>query len=210
MAAVLWSRYAYLIELHEVMSYGPSYDPITRMRTHSESGQTVAELLAGIREEHAPVGIVVVSIANFYALDKLHGQAAVNHAMFVCAGRLRRSLPKTVEMGRLGLDGFVFIMRQCGDSGRLIDLARLILLRLGKPLSLNTSGDISRLETENTVWAAELGLGVLRMTNPAVRSASAIALARGLSRAAVSYVSRIAWFDHSSGEMAELPELRPD
>ena len=112
-------------------------------------------------------------------------------------------------MGRLGQDGFVLVMRNCSDSGRLIELARLLTARLAKPLSLNTTGDVSRREAKNTVWIAEIGMGVLRVSNPAVRGSSAIAMGRGMSRTAMSYASRIAWYDYASGEMVELPLLPP-
>ncbi|MEO7953122.1 MAG: hypothetical protein ABIR35_03365 [Polaromonas sp.] len=64
MALVLWSRYAYLIELHQVMEYGPSYDPVTRMRSHAETGQMVGAAFRHFREAPAPLGVIVVSIAN--------------------------------------------------------------------------------------------------------------------------------------------------
>ncbi|MDB5967178.1 MAG: hypothetical protein JWQ72_3678 [Polaromonas sp.] len=210
MASVLWARYAYLIELHEVMAYGPSYDPVTRLRSHAETGQMVGEVFKSFRSEPAPLGVLVLTIANLYALDKLHGTVALNHAMFVTAGRLRRAVPGNVEMGRLGPDGFLIILRNCRDSGRLITLARMVEARLRKPLSLNNSRDVSRLETDNTAWQAEVGVGVLMVSNPAVRGSSAIAMARGMSRTAMSYASRLAWYDHASGEIAELPMLAPD
>lgn len=210
MASVMWARYAYLIELHEVMAFGPSYDPVTRLRSHAETGQMVGEVFKSFRDEPAPIGLVVITIANMYALDKLHGTVAINHALFVTAGRLRRSVPAHVEMGRLGDDGFLIVMRNCKDSGRLISLARTLEGRLKRPLSINTSRDVSRLETDNTVWAAEVGVGVLIVSNTAVRGASAISMARGMSRTAMSYESRIAWFDRSSGEIVELPVLAPD
>jgi GGDEF domain-containing protein len=207
MASVMWARYAYLIELHEVMAHGPSYDPVTRLRSHAETGQMVGEVFKNFRNEPAPLGVMVLSIANLYALEKLHGTVAINHALFVIAGRLRRTVPVQVEMGRLGHDGFLIIMRNCKDSGRLIELARALHARLGKPLSLNTSRDVSRLETGNTLWVAEAALGVLIVSNTAVRGASAISMARGMSRTAMSYASRVAWFDRSSGEIVELPVL---
>ncbi len=209
MAWVMWARYEYLLELHKVTAYGPSYDPVTRMRSEAETGHMVGAVFNSFRNEPSPLGIIVMSIANFHMLDKLHGQAAVNVALFVCAGRLRRCVPAQVEMGRLGPDGFVLVMRNCTDSGRLVELARLIAARLSKPLSLNTSGDVSRREVKNTVWIAEIGMGVLRVSNPAVRGSSAIAMGRGMSRTAMSYASRIAWYDYASGEMVELPSLPP-
>ncbi|HVE52434.1 MAG TPA: GGDEF domain-containing protein, partial [Ramlibacter sp.] len=43
-ATVLWSRYSYLLELSEVLAHGPSYDPVTRMRSHTETGQMVGDV----------------------------------------------------------------------------------------------------------------------------------------------------------------------
>jgi GGDEF domain-containing protein len=205
MATVLWARYSYLIELHQVMAYGPSYDPVTRMRSHAETGQLVGAIFRSFRDQPAPLGLVVVTIANLYALEKLHGAAAVNHALFVCAGRLRRCVPAHVEMGRLGEDGFLLLMRNCGDSGRVIRLARLVVSRLSRSVVLNTSKDVSRLETDNTRWVAELGAGVMIVAHREARGSTAISMGRRMSRTAMSYGSRIAWYDYPSGEIVELP-----
>ncbi len=209
MTTVLWARYSYLIELHTVMAYGPSYDPVTRLRSHAETGQMVGVVFRNFRDDRAPIGVMVVSIANLYALEKLHGQAAVNHALFVSAGRLRRAVPAHVEMGRLGDEGFVLIMRNCKDSGQLIDLARRIEARLRRSVALNTSREIAQFETARTLWRAEIGIGVLVVSNPAVLGSSAIAMGKGMSRTAISYASRIAWLDQSSGQIMELPVLAP-
>ena len=101
MASMMWQRYSYLIELREVLVQGPSYDPITRMRSNAETGNMVG--MAFFRQQQdpgRPVGVIAVSIGNFFALEQLHGKAAVNHALFVCASRLRRCVPADVEMGR--------------------------------------------------------------------------------------------------------------
>jgi GGDEF domain-containing protein len=209
MAGVLWMRYAYLVELHEAMAQGPSYDPVTRMRSHAETGQLVGTVFRGFRQDRIPLGIIVLTIANIYALEKLHGFAAVNSALFVCAGRLRRSVPANVEIGRLGSDGFLLVMRHCTDSGRLIDVARSLESRLRKSVVLNTRREVSQLESDSAVWRAEIGVGVMVVSNPAVRGSSAVAMARGMSRTAISYASRIAWYDQSSAEIVELPVLSP-
>ena len=205
MAAVLWSRYAYLIELHKLMAYGPSYDPVTRMRSHLETGHMVGAVFKTFRDKPQPMGIVAMTIANLYTLEQLYGAPAVNHALFVCAGRLKRIVPGRVEMGRLAKEGFVLILPNCTDSAALIDLARDVQIRLRRPVSLNTSGEV---ETPGTVWAAELGMGVLMVSNPEARASDAISMAYRMSRTAISYASRIAWFDHSSGETVELPDTR--
>lgn len=208
LAYVIWTRYVYLIELHEVMAHGPGYDPVTRMRSHQETGQMVGDIFKGFRDRPAPMGVVVLTIANLYALEQLHGMAAVNNAFFVCAGRLRRWVPRHVDMGRLGKDSFLLIMQNCTDSKRVIDMARAVESRLRRSVSLNTSREVSQLGAGDTVWVAEIGAGVLMIANPQVRGSEAISIARRMSRTAVSYTSRIAWFDHSSGESVELPDLR--
>lgn len=209
LAYVLWTRYVYLIELHEVMAHGPGYDPVTRMRSHLETGQMVDDTFKNFRDKPAPIGVVVLTIANLYALEQLHGAAAVNNAFFVCAGRLRRWVPRQVDMGRLGEDGFLLIMQNCTDSKRVIDMARAVEARLRRSVRLNTSRDASQLGTSDTVWVAEIGVGVLMVANPQARGSDAMDMGRRLSRTAVSYASRIAWFDHSSGESVELPVLKP-
>jgi GGDEF domain-containing protein len=205
MALSLWARYSYLIELREVMAHGPSYDPVTRMRSHAETGQLVGALFRATEGESRPVGVIAISIANLYALEQLHGRGAVNHALFICAGRLRRSVPADVEMGRLGDDGFLLLTRNSHDPVRLVEIARMVARRLGSPVSLSTASDPSAPEAGRATWAAEVGVGVLAAATPQMRPSAAVSMARDMSRAAWSFGSRIAWFDRDSRSIAELP-----
>lgn len=200
----LWTRYSYLLELAEVMAHGPSYDPVTRMRSHSETGQMVGDLFFRREAEARPVGVIAVCIANLYALENLHGRFAFNHALFVVAGRLRRCLPETVEMGRLGEDGFLLLARNPYDVRRLNEIARTLRDRLSRPVVLSTSREPARLEEARTAWAAEVGIGVLA-THTQARPSQVVATVRAMARTAWSYASRLAWFDDQAGQIAELP-----
>ncbi len=208
-AVVLWGRYSYLIELRQVMAYGPAYDPVTRMRSHAETGQMVGAAFYRHEGELLSVGVVAVSISNLYALEKLHGRAAVNHALFVCAGRLRRAVSTQVEMGRLGDDGFLLLLRNLRSHDQLVQLARSIAQRLSRPVALNTSRESAITDEGETHWVADLGVGVLAAAHPDIRAASAVAMARAMSRSAMAYPSRLAWFDRSAGQIAELPAGDP-
>ena len=206
MAAALWIRYSYLIELRQVVTHGPSYDPITRMRSHTETGQMVGLAFFGQdREEARPVGVIAVSIGNLYMLEKLHGRAAVNHALFVCGNRLRRCVPAEVEMGRLGDDGFLLVLRRAASVQRLAEVARIVAERLSRPVLLSTSAELAELEAGRAHWVAQVGVGML-LSTPEVRPSGAIATARDMARTAWSYGSRVAWKDPATGELAELPE----
>lgn len=207
MASVLWTRYSYLIELNRVMAHGPAYDPVTRMRSNSETNNMVVAAFRHYRDQPVPLGVIVVTIANLYVLEKLYGLAAVNHALFVSAGRLRRTVPTHVEMGRLGEDGFLLLMRNCHDSGDLIHLARRVQATLSRSVVLNTTLDAGEAANRQTRWAAEVGVGVLRVSKTGARAASAVGIGRRMSRAALGYPSRIAWFDETSGEIVDMPVL---
>jgi GGDEF domain-containing protein len=203
-AMVLWARYSYLLELAEVMAHGPSYDPVTRMRSHSETGQMVGDIFFRRNAEPRPIGVLAICIANLYALENLHGRAAFNHALFVCASRLRRCVPPNVEMGRIGEDGFLLLVPHTADVQRLTQLARQIRDRLARPIALSTSREPAQLEAGATRWVADLGIGVLG-TSTKVRPSQVVATARAMARTAWSYGSRMAFFDEAAGQIAEVP-----
>jgi GGDEF domain-containing protein len=208
MAAATWSRYSYLLELAEVMAQGPSYDPVTRMRSHSETGQMVGDIFFHRDAEARPVGVLAVCIGNLYALENLHGRAAFNHALFVCAGRLRRCVPQTVDMGRLGDDGFLLLTRSMEDLRGLGELALQIRDRLARPVSLSISREPGRFGVAGTTWAADVGVGVLA-TSTRTRPAQAVSTVRAMARTAWSYPSRVAFFDAEAGQIAELSQEDP-
>lgn len=205
MASVLWRRYSYLIELHQIMALGPTYDPVTRMRSHSDTGQMLGAAFRQYRERPAPLGMIVLSIGNLYALEQLHGRPAVNHALFVCAGRLRSCMPARAETGRLAEDGFLVLVHQCEDGEKLLELARKLATRMSRPVVLSTGRDPDELDNRKTQWAASAGIGVLLVADPRANAAQSVAIARAMSRTAWSYASRIAWYDEVAGAIAELP-----
>jgi GGDEF domain-containing protein len=206
MATALWVRYSYLIELREAISHGPRYDPVTRMRSHAETGQMVGlEFFRRHDDLERPVGVIVVSIGNLYTLENLHGRAALNHALFVCASRLRRCVPGSVEMGRLGDDAFLLLLRDVPQVQRLLHLGRIVAERLARPVALSTGDAPQDLEHGRTDWEAQVGVGVLASTAQ-VRPSDAVSMTRAMSRTAWSYASRVAWYDLAAGRIAEVPE----
>lgn len=204
-AVVMLARYMYLLELQKIRAYGPSYDPVTRMRSQLETAEMVDSIFKSFRAKPKPVGVVALTIANLYTLEQLYGSHAVNQALFACASRLRRAVPHHLEMGRLAADGFLVVMPNCRKTTGLIELTQTIKAALSKRLSINTSGLV---EASGTEWVADIGLGVLVAFHPEAQALDAVTMARRMSQSAISYRSRIAWFDHSSGQIVELPDPR--
>ena len=208
MASALWSRYSYLLELSEVLAHGPSYDPVTRLRSHSETSHMIGSVFYRSPGDTRSVGVLLVTIGNLYALENLHGRAACNHALFVCASRLRRAVPNDVEMGRLSDDGFLLLLREAGDMKRLHRLARQLQERLSRPVVLSTSRDPQELDSSRTRWIAEVAVGVLAAP-PEMPPSQALVTARSMSRAAWAYPSKLAGYDMGERKIVELPQAEP-
>jgi GGDEF domain-containing protein len=203
MAAAMWSRYAYLIDVREAMVHGPGYDPVTRLPSHHETHLMVGDAFARGQRDGRPLGLLVVSIANLDALEHLHGRAAYNHALFLCASRLRRLLSPGVRLGRLDAEAFLLLMPRPSGADALMNLAHQAAGRLLHPVVLGTSEDIAELETSRTSWVAEVGVGVL-IAPPQMPPAQAVASAKAMSRTAWSYASRVACYDPEEQQIAEL------
>lgn len=208
MASALWSRYAYLLELSEVLAQGPSYDPVTRLRSHSETSHMIGSVFYRAPGDRRSVGVLLVTIGNLYALENLHGRAACNHALFVCASRLRRTVPNDVEMGRLSDDGFLLLLRDASDMKRLHRLARQLQERLSRPVVLSTSRQPEDLDARSTRWMAEVAVGVLAAP-PEMPPSQALVAARSISRAAWAYPSKLAGYDLAERKIVELPQAEP-
>ncbi|MHB1125071.1 MAG: GGDEF domain-containing protein [Ramlibacter sp.] len=203
--AMLWLRYSFLIEMREVLAQGPRYDPVTRMRSSQAVAQMAVQAFTRHRESDRPIVLIAVSIGNLYALENLHGRAALNHALFVCASRLRRCAPADMDMGRLADDAFLLVSRNARDAERLMQVGRRLAKQLARPVTLHTScadesGD------ERTEWAAQVGVGLLATTARSQPSAM-VAKVRDMSRTAWSFGSRVAWLDQACDTIAELPAL---
>ena len=204
---MLWQRYSYLIELREVRSQGPRYDPITRMQSSAATGHMVTQVLQRQAQHPTrPVLLIAVSIGNLYALENLHGRAALNHALFVCASRLRRCMPRDMEVGRLFDDAFLLVSRDARELERLVKLGRLLARRLSQPLTLAIGDGSPQAQERRTDWVAQIGVGLMATTVHA-QPAEAIGKVRDMSRTAWSFASRIAWHDQASDMIAELPEF---
>ncbi|HYF19663.1 MAG TPA: GGDEF domain-containing protein [Ramlibacter sp.] len=208
MAAALWVRYRYLIDVREAMEHGPSFDPITRLPSPFETGLRLAEAFARAPPER-PLALVVVSIANLEALEHLHGRWAFNHGLFICANRLRRLGAEGIELGRVGDDAFLLLVHRPPAAEPLIELAQQVARRLARPVVLATSQDMAALESGTTEWVADVGVGLL-LAGRDMKPATALAAARAMSRTAWSYPTRVATYDPEAREIAELmPQAVP-
>lgn len=203
MGWTMWMRYSHALDLRQVMAQGPSFDPVTRLPSHAQAGRLVGRFLrAG---PTLPLGVVAVSLANLAALESLHGRAAYNHALYMCAVRLRRAAPLGSELGRLGDDGFLVLMRT-DDPALLKHVAARVLRALTQPVHVDTAASDTEGATVSTDWVAEAGIGIT-LGKGRDGAGAAVATARALSRAAFATPSRIVFGETREGPLEEVKPL---
>ncbi len=198
--SAMWSRYAYLIEVRNIAMHGPNFDPISRMPSY-ENASALKEAFG--ETPGRDYGVVVVSISNLSLVEQLHGRAAYNHALFVCASRLRKLGFAGVDLFRLPEDSFVLLTHNPTDPQHLVDQARSTLSRLARPITLHTSHGPDQ-EIAGERWEASLGIGIVM--DPSDCSLDIVITGgRAISRTAWSYGSRMAWYDDAVDSVCELP-----
>jgi GGDEF domain-containing protein len=187
MGWAMWSRYSHALELRQVLAQGPSFDPVTRLPSHAHTGKLVGSFLRTGSTQ--PLGVVAVSLSNLGALESLHGRAAYNHALYVCAERLRRSAPMGAQLGRLGDDGFLVLLRT-QDPELLRHVAQKIRRTLTQPIHVGADPGSPEAPAVPTEWVADAGIG-MTLRQDSGTAGSAVASARAMSRAAFASPSRI-------------------
>lgn len=202
MGWAMWMRYTYAAELRHVLAQGPSFDPVTRLPSHAHAGRLVGSFLRS--SSPRPLGVLAISLANVTALEQLHGRAAYNHALFVTAGRLRRCTPLGAELGRLGEDGFLVLLRS-DDAQLLKHVAVKVRRALSGPIHVGTDLDSPDAAAVPSEWAADVGIGITLCREPAM-AGSAVATARAVSRAASAFASRIAYSEGRGARHEEVTD----
>jgi GGDEF domain-containing protein len=200
MAFAVWSQFSHLAELKLVRAYGSGYDPVTRMRSVETAGELINSVFSS-GTSSGRIGAIGITVANLYALEKLHGRAEQNQALFVLATRLRNILPPGVQMCRLGADTFLLLLRRASGEAELMQLARRIRGRLTRPVTLGSGENPSEVHLGAHEWTPDFGIGVLAVSQDQNR-AGAVNAVRNMSRTALTYPSRIAC--HSEEQRAAV------
>lgn len=203
MGFAVWHQFSHLAELRLVRAYGSGYDPVTRMRSLETAGTMINSVFASHGHGKRAVGAIAITISNLYTLENLHGRAEQNQALFLLATRLRNTLPRGVQTCRLGPDVFLLLMRHSPSAGDLLDIARQVRSRLARPISLGSGERPSEVHLGAHEWIPDVGIGVLDVPE-GLNRAVAVNTARSMSRAALSYASRIACYCARQNEAVEV------
>ncbi len=184
-------------------------DPLTGLASRSRIVQVVGSLMQDVAAASSGVrvGVLHVDVDGFRAINESFGPAVGDTILVQVAGRLRDLADRGVELGRIGVDEFLVVLRADGASlafdSRLRRLAEEVQRRLSEPFRVD---DLSVRVT--------VSVGVARAPGDA-QSADALLLAADRAVAASRIDLRHPVEFHPSGGahhvhrgMAVEPELR--
>jgi diguanylate cyclase (GGDEF)-like protein/PAS domain S-box-containing protein len=115
-------------EVRDRLSYEASHDMLTGLVNRALFGKRAAAAVTGARPE-TPVGIVLVDLDDFKAVNDTLGHATGDALLVHVAERIRASVRPTDTVARLGGDEFAILLE--GASGSDVDL---VLTRIATAL----------------------------------------------------------------------------
>lgn len=120
--------------------------------------------LAGMPEAPSSIGLILLDLDHFKAVNDQHGHTAGDSALRLSAGRLRGVLREEDIVARFGGEEFAVVVPDAG-AARLAEIAERLRHAIeGKPFPLDDGGaitltaslGIARVATERDVWPALL------------------------------------------------------
>src|SRR3954466_4562641 len=113
-------------------------DPLTGLANRRALERTLDAALTRAGARARSVGLLLVDLDGFKAVNDTHGHAAGDEALREVARRLRRSVRERDLVARLGGDEFVVVLTDLGGrSGAVNDSMERIAEVLGEPIAFN-------------------------------------------------------------------------
>ena len=113
-------------------------DPLTGLANRRALERTLSAALARAGARSRTVGVLMVDLDGFKAVNDTHGHAAGDEALREVARRLKRSVRERDLVARLGGDEFVVVLTDLGGrSGAVKDSMERITEALTEPIAFN-------------------------------------------------------------------------
>lgn len=119
-------------------------DMLTGLQNRNGIEQFFARTLPHAHENSLVIGIMLIDLDGFKAINDTYGHAAGDEVLITVADRLRHCIRRSSDMiGRLGGDEFLIAIYNCGeDTSMLAEMASELITTLAQPITLCDSGTI--------------------------------------------------------------------
>jgi len=160
--------------LEQQLEHRADHDAVTGLPTLRRVARLAVGQLAEARRRGDPVGVLLVDLDDFAAVNARVGLAGGDRALALVANRLRAAVRGADTVGRASGDAFVIVMAQAGHLAGLQTVAERIVRHLAEPLAV----DGVVLAVGATVGVAQSDGGDLGIDGALARADAAVRRAR--------------------------------
>ncbi len=158
------------------------HDGLTGLPNHAELRLRLDEALAGVREGHGQVGVLVLNLRGFRDVNALHGRATGDAVLEALARRLKSLVRHGDTVARLSADRFAVVQTAMAGQEDAVTLAERLANALAEPLPLPNGNGLT--------LCVELGLAVAPQDGKEAelllaRAEAALSAARGAPKPAI-------------------------
>lgn len=127
------------VRLHDEADRKAVTDQLTGLANHGQFQTVLGHEMESVRRYHYPVGLILLDLDDFKAVNDSHGHPAGDAVLRSAAGRLAGFLRQSDVVGRYGGDEFVVLLPETGAFSAW-KLAEKIELLFAEPLDGFTVG----------------------------------------------------------------------
>lgn len=117
-------------------------DPLTGLASHAGFRERLSETLALSKRQGWQVGVLVLNLRQFRALNEAHGRAAGDLALRFVAARLRAVVRREDLVARLAGDRFAVVQTALQDPADAMRLAERLAAAIAEPLPLDGASPV--------------------------------------------------------------------
>ncbi|WP_129338077.1 putative bifunctional diguanylate cyclase/phosphodiesterase [Cellulomonas endophytica] len=122
--------------LQDDLAHQASHDHLTGAATRARTLQTVEAALHRARRSGSLVGLLLVDLDHFKAVNDAHGHAVGDLVLAATAERLRAAVRTGDTVGRVGGDVLVVLLEAPGSEAAVLEVAHRVLAAVRTPVAV--------------------------------------------------------------------------
>lgn len=119
-----------ILELHERLHTQAMHDGLTGLLNRAAITENLAHEMDRAQRDSKPLGVVLLDLDNFKAVNDTHGHAAGDAVLREAARRMKASMRCYDKVGRYGGEEFLIVASGCAEPDNVLTLAERVRRRI--------------------------------------------------------------------------------